>query len=97
VTDVENAAGQLRSLLGATASEVIGLGQVHLDPVILTQAVLLYAARVDQAGDVAPGAGIRRVRTVAFTEAEQMAQTGQITDAATITSLFRARQAGLIG
>ncbi|MFI7143142.1 hypothetical protein ACIBQ5_37290 [Streptomyces massasporeus] len=35
------------------------------------------------------------MRVVAFAEAEQMALTGQITDAVTITSWFRARQTGL--
>ncbi|MGW6144411.1 hypothetical protein [Streptomyces sp. NPDC055140] len=93
--DAENAAGQLQDQLGATASQVIGLGQVHLDPAILAEAVLLYAARIDAVGDPAPSTGIRQVRTVAFAEAEQMAFAGQITDAVTITTLFRARQAGL--
>ncbi|MFB6984603.1 hypothetical protein ACNPQN_32670 [Streptomyces sp. NPDC056297] len=97
VSDAENAAGQLQDQLGTSASEVIGLGQVHLDPAILAEAVLLYAARIDAVGDRVHGAGIRRARTVAFAEAEQMALTGQITDAVTITALFRARQAGLCG
>lgn len=91
----ENAAGQLRDQLAATASEVIGLGQVHPAPAILAEAVLLYAARIDAVGEPAHGVGIRRAHTVAFAEAEQLALTGQITDAVTITTLFRARQAGL--
>lgn len=91
----ENAAGLLQDQLGTTASEVIGLGQVHPAPSILAEAVLLYAARIGAVGDLAHRAGIRRSRTVAFAEAEQMALTGQITDAVTITTLFRARQAGL--
>lgn len=95
VCDAANAAGQLKDQLGATASEVIGLGRVHLDPAILAEAVMLYAARIDTMGAHTHGAGIRQVRTVAFAEAEQLALTGQITDAVTITLLFRARQAGL--
>jgi ADP-ribose pyrophosphatase len=97
VADADNAAGQLKEQLGTTASEVIGLGRVHPDPAILAEAVMLYAARIDAVGELAHRAGIRRVRTVAFAEAEQMALTGQITDAVTITALFRARQAGLAG
>jgi ADP-ribose pyrophosphatase len=97
MADAENAAGQLQSQLGATASELIGLGRVHLDPSVLAEAVLLYAAPIDSVGEVAHGGGIRGVRTVAFAEAEQLALTGQITDAVTITTLFRARQAGLPG
>lgn len=95
VGDAQNAAGQLEELLGTSASEVIGLGQVHPDAAILAEAVMLYAARIDTLGELAHGARIRRVRVVTFAEAEQMALTGQITDAVTITSLFRARQAGL--
>ncbi|MFF1680741.1 hypothetical protein ACFVYG_32475 [Streptomyces sp. NPDC058256] len=97
VADADNAAGQLQDQLGTTASELIGLGPVHLDPAILAEAVLLYAARIDAVGDIAYGDGIRRARTVPFTEAEQMALTGQITDALAIAALFRARQAGLTG
>ncbi|MFJ5951425.1 hypothetical protein [Streptomyces noursei] len=97
VADADNATEHLEDLLGATASEVIGLGRVHLDPAILAEAVMLYAARIDAVGELAHRAGIRRVRTVAFTEAEQMALNGQITDAVTIAALFRARQAGLAG
>lgn len=95
VGDAQNAVGQLEDLLGTSASEVIGLGRVHPDPAILAEAVMLYAARIDALGGLGHGAGVRRVRVVAFAEAEQMALTGQITDAVTITSLFRARQAGL--
>ncbi|RNF81148.1 NUDIX hydrolase [Streptomyces botrytidirepellens] len=95
VADAENAAGQLHDQLGTSASEVIALGQVHPDPAILAEAVLLYAARIDVVGELAHGAGIRRVRAVAFAEAEQMAQAGQLTDAVAITALFRARRAGL--
>lgn len=93
--DAENAARQLQDQLGTSASELIGLGQVHLDPAILAEPVLLYVARIDVVGDLAHGAGIRRAHTVAFAEAEQMALTGQITDAVTITALFRARRAGV--
>ncbi|MEU7031581.1 hypothetical protein AB0A60_33400 [Streptomyces sp. NPDC046275] len=95
VGDAQNAVGQLEALLGTSASEVIGLGRVHPDPAILGEAVMLYAARIDALSEAGHGAGIRRVRVVAFAEAEQMALTGQITDAVTITSLYRARQAGL--
>lgn len=93
--DAQNAVRQLEDLLGTSASEVIGLGQVHPDPAILAEAVMLFAACIGEVGELAHGAGVRRVRVVAFVEAEQMALTGQITDAVTITSLFRARQAGL--
>ncbi|OEJ21938.1 hypothetical protein AR457_39095 [Streptomyces agglomeratus] len=95
ISDADNAARQLQDQLGTTALELIGLGRVHPDAAILAGAVLLYAARIDTVGD-ARGDGIRS-RTVAFAEAEQMALTGQITDALTITALFRARQAGLAG
>lgn len=95
VADAENAARQLQEDLGATAADLIGLGEVHCDPAILAEAVLLYAARLEAVGGFAHGAGIRTVRTFALAEAEQMALTGQITDAVTITALFRARRAGL--
>ncbi|MEU9761915.1 NUDIX hydrolase [Streptomyces sp. NPDC047987] len=95
VPDAQNAADQVHDQLGASASEVIGLGQAHPDPSVLAEAVMLYAARIDAVGELAPGASIRQVRTVAFAEAEQMALAGRITDAVTITVLFRARQAGL--
>ncbi|MGW3360955.1 hypothetical protein ACWDFL_37170 [Streptomyces bungoensis] len=88
-------AGQLQDLLGASASDLIGLGLVHPDPAILAEVVLLYAARIDRVGELDHGTGIRRVRRVAFAEAEQMVVTGRVTDAVTIASLFRARQAGL--
>ncbi|MFF2205870.1 NUDIX hydrolase [Streptomyces sp. NPDC058145] len=95
VGDAQNAARQVKDLLGANASDVIGLGRVHPDPAILAEVVMLYAARIDRVGELGHGTGIRRARVVAFAEAEQMAVTGQITDAVTIASLFRARQAGL--
>lgn len=97
VADTDNAARQLHDQLGTAATELIGLGEVHLDPAILAEAVSLYAARIDAVGDPEHGSGIRTVRTVAFGEAEEMALTGRITDAVTITTLFRARQAGLPG
>ncbi|MEU5196078.1 hypothetical protein AB0G86_18810 [Streptomyces scabiei] len=92
-----NAVRHLKDQLGATASELTGLGQVHLDAQILAEPVLLYAARIDVIGRVAHGDGIRGARAVAFAEAEEMAMTGQINDALTLAALFRARQAGLAG
>ncbi|MFF8617194.1 hypothetical protein [Streptomyces sp. NPDC015350] len=50
---------------------------------------------IDAVGNLARNDGIRRVRTVAFAVSERMALTGQITDAVTITALFRARWAGV--
>ncbi|MFJ9833594.1 hypothetical protein ACIRU2_19755 [Streptomyces sp. NPDC101169] len=73
----------------------LGLGRVHPDPAILAGVVMLYAARIGRVGELGHDAGIRRARLVVFTGAEQMVATGQITDAVTITSLFRARQADL--
>ncbi|GAA2720622.1 MULTISPECIES: hypothetical protein [Streptomyces] len=61
----------------------------------LAEAVLLYAACIEAVGGLGRGAGIRRVRVIAFAEAERMALSGQVTDAVTVTSLFRARQAPL--
>ncbi|MER5615929.1 hypothetical protein [Streptomyces sp. NPDC002215] len=87
----------LQDWLGATASEVIGLGRVHLPPAPLAKAVLLRAARINSAGVLAHGAIIRRVRTVALADAEHMVLPGQITDAVTISALFRDRRAGLSG
>ncbi|MFF7115426.1 hypothetical protein ACFY91_24385 [Streptomyces albogriseolus] len=72
-SDAQNAVGKVDHLLGASATDVIGLGRVHPDPAILADAVMLYAARIDRLGTFGHGAGIRRVRVVAFTEAEQMA------------------------
>lgn len=95
MADIDNAARHLQDQLGAAATELIGLGKVHPDAGILAESVLLYAARIDAVGDIAHGDGIRRAHTVAFAEAEQMALTGQITDALTLAALFRARQAGL--
>jgi ADP-ribose pyrophosphatase len=92
-----NAVRHLKGQLGATASELIGLGQVHPDAQILADSVLLYAARIDVIGQVTHGDGIRGARAVAFAEAEEMAMTGQINDALTLAALFRARQAGLAG
>ncbi|MEV0965510.1 hypothetical protein AB0J25_23520 [Streptomyces sp. NPDC049910] len=97
ISDDQNAAGQLKHHLGATASEMIGLGRVDPDPEIVADAVMLYAARIDAVGGLAQDAdaGIRGVRALAFAEAEEMALTGRITDAVTIALLFRARRAGL--
>ncbi|MFI5689109.1 hypothetical protein [Streptomyces sp. NPDC051636] len=97
LADTDNAAGQLQDQLAASASELIGLGQVHPDPYVLADPVLLYAGRIDTVGEVAAAGGIRRACTVPFAEAEEMALTGLITDAVTISSLFRARQTGLTG
>ncbi|WP_331725935.1 NUDIX hydrolase [Streptomyces sp. NBC_00470] len=94
-TEADNAARHLQHQLGATPSELIGLGRAHPDPALLAEPVRLYAARIDAVGDLAPATGIRTVRTVTFTEAERMAVNGQITDAVTITALFRARQGDL--
>lgn len=96
LTDTDNAARLLQEQLGATVSELIGLGQVHPDPCVLADLVLLYAGRIDTVGEVAAG-GIRRAWTVPFAEAEEMALTGLITDAVTISALFRARHSGLTG
>ncbi|WP_317440754.1 hypothetical protein [Streptomyces collinus] len=97
LADTDNAARQLQDELGASVSELIGLGQVHPDPRVLADPVLLYAGRVDSVGDVVAAGGVRRVWTVPFAEAEEMALTGLITDAVTISALFRARQSGLTG
>jgi ADP-ribose pyrophosphatase len=91
----DNAAKELQEEIGAPATEFIDLGTVHPDTGILADAVQLYAARIDTVGELERGEGIRRARTVPFAEAEKMALTGEITDAFTITALFRARQAGL--
>lgn len=95
VADTDNAARHLRDQLGAAATELIGLGEIHPDAGILAESVLLYAARIDAVGDIAQGDGIRRAFTVPFAEAEQMALAGKITDAVTIGALFRARLADL--
>ncbi|MET8586419.1 hypothetical protein ABZX39_36965 [Streptomyces collinus] len=93
----DNAAGQLQDKFGASALELIGLGQVHPDPRVLADPVLLYAGRIDTVSEVAASGGIRRAWTVPFAEAEEMALTGLITDAVTISALFRARHSGLTG
>ncbi|MDX2591274.1 hypothetical protein PV343_02915 [Streptomyces sp. WI03-4A] len=95
VDDAQNAAGQLQDLLRASASELIGMGRVQPDPATLAEVVMLYAARIDRVGELGHCTGIRRARRVPLAKAEQMVVTGQITDAVTITTLFRARQAGL--
>ncbi|MGW3930360.1 NUDIX hydrolase [Streptomyces microflavus] len=91
----DNAAKEMREEIGTAATGFIDLGTVHPDTGILADAVQLYAARIDTVGELERAEGIRRARTVPFAEAEKMALTGEITDAFTITALFRARQAGL--
>ncbi len=78
LADTDNAARQLQDQLSASASELVGLGQVHPDPRVLADPVLLYAGRIDTVGEVAAAHGIRRVCTVPFAEAEEMALTGLI-------------------
>ncbi|WP_327309727.1 NUDIX hydrolase (plasmid) [Streptomyces sp. NBC_01298] len=91
----ENAAKELQEEVGASPRELISLGTLHPDTGILASEVELYAARIDAVGDLESGEGVRRARTVSFAEAEQMAESGRITDAFTIAALFRARRAGL--
>ncbi|MGW1591415.1 hypothetical protein [Streptomyces sp. NPDC002386] len=74
---------------------MIGRGKVHPDPATCGEVVMLYAARFDRVGELGHDTGIHHARGVAFAEAEQMVVTGQITDAVTIASRCRARQAGL--
>ncbi|MCX4826941.1 NUDIX hydrolase [Streptomyces sp. NBC_01142] len=98
--DKENAAKELQEKLGVPSRELIELGMLHPDTGILAGAVGLYAARIDAVEGVEGvehSEGIRRARTVAFTEAEDLADRGSITDAFTIAALFRARRAGLAG
>ncbi|MFD6471089.1 NUDIX hydrolase [Streptomyces goshikiensis] len=91
----ENAAKECQEEIGAPPRELISLGTLHPDTGILASEVELFAARIDAVGELEHGVGIRRARTVAFAEAEQMAESGRITDAFTIAALFRARRAGL--
>ncbi|MFI9771903.1 NUDIX hydrolase [Streptomyces sp. NPDC052415] len=95
LTDEDNAAKHLQEELGSAPRDLLELGTLHPDTGILAQAVALYAARIGEVGAVPPGEGIRRARAFTFTEAEQMAGQGLITDAFTIAALFRARQSGL--
>lgn len=92
----ENATKELQEELGVPARELIGLGTLHPDTGILASEVELYAARIDAVGEVATGEGIRRARIVGFAEAEQLAESGRISDSFTIAALFRARRAGLV-
>ncbi|MER6126565.1 NUDIX hydrolase [Streptomyces sp. NPDC001795] len=95
LSEKDNAAKELEEELGATATELVELGTLHPDTGILAQPVALFAARINEVGEVARGEAIRRARTVMFAEAEEMAGSDAITDAFTITALFRARRAGL--
>jgi ADP-ribose pyrophosphatase len=96
LSDTDNAAKELAEETGATPRELIPLGILHPDTGILGQPIALYAARIDTVGETAHTEGIRRLRTVPFTEAEQLAQAGDITDAFTIGALFRAHRTGLL-
>jgi len=91
----DNAVKELQEELGAPARELVPLGRIHPDSGILAGTVLLYAARIDAVGELQHAEGIRRVRVVPFATAEKMAAAGEITDAFTITALYRARLAGL--
>ncbi|MEV6676222.1 NUDIX hydrolase [Streptomyces erythrochromogenes] len=91
----ENAAKEVEEELGVPARELISLGTLHPDTRILASEVELYAARIDAVGELAVGEGIRRARTVGFAEAEQLAESGRVSDSFTIAALFRARRAGL--
>ncbi|WP_328891716.1 NUDIX hydrolase [Streptomyces sp. NBC_00316] len=91
----DNSARTLQEKIGASARELIPLGKVHPDTGLLADAVLLYAARIDEVGDVPYGKGIRQARTVSFARAEAMARAGEITDVFTLAALMRARLAGL--
>ncbi|MFE8940979.1 NUDIX hydrolase [Streptomyces sp. NPDC007872] len=91
----ESAAKELQEKVGAAPRELISLGALHPDTGILASQVELYAAWIDEVGELEGRVGIRRTRIVAFAEAEQMAESGRITDAFTIAALFRARREGL--
>ncbi|WP_327411201.1 hypothetical protein OG458_42365 (plasmid) [Streptomyces sp. NBC_01281] len=97
VTGTSTAARQVHDQLGARATDLTGLGDVHLGPVPRSGAVLLYAARIDALREPAHGSRARTVHVAAFAEAEEMVLTGQITDAVSIAALFRARLAALSG
>ncbi|MET8406003.1 hypothetical protein [Streptomyces sp900116325] len=83
--------------LATTAWELIELGKVHPDTGLLADPVLLYAARIDEVGDIPHDEGIRQVRTVSFAQTEAMTRTGEITDVFTIAALMHARLTGLGG
>ncbi|MFJ7150480.1 NUDIX hydrolase [Streptomyces sp. NPDC100445] len=95
-TPEQNVTRELREEISATPTAVIPLGELHPDTGLLGHKVALYAARVEEFGEVERGEAIRRAITVTAAEAEEMVADGRITDGFTVAVLYRARLAGVL-
>ncbi|MFJ7159271.1 NUDIX hydrolase [Streptomyces sp. NPDC101118] len=95
LVDRANAAKEVGEEIGARVLSLTPLGEVHPDSGMAADRVRLFAALIDGVGALETGAGIRDTRVLSFAEAEALAGAGEITDAFTLTTLYRARLAGL--
>lgn len=83
--------------LGVQARELLPLGVLHPDTGILAGPVHLFAAVIDRVGVLETAEGIRRAAVLPFAQAEDRVRNQEITDAFTISALYRARLRGLAG
>lgn len=87
------AARELHEETGYMAGNLVSLGYIHSSPGVFDEVIHLFAATTLVAGAAEPEADeeIELVR-IPFEEAVAMASSGELTDAKTITAIFRWEQ-----
>jgi ADP-ribose pyrophosphatase len=91
----DTALRELAEEIGATARELVPLGEVHPDSGILGLSTSLFAAVIDGIGDLDGHEGIRRTLVLPVDEVEELVRSGVLTDGFALAALYRARLVGV--
>ena len=92
----ENARKELQEEIGATASRLIPLGQVHADTGLASDVTNLFYADLTSCEGIGELGGLATLKPVSIADLEQLIRDDQITDAFTLAAFARARLRGLI-
>jgi ADP-ribose pyrophosphatase len=87
---------ELGEEIGATASEIIPLGDLHPSNGIVSECMKLYAARIDATGAVDHHEGITEAVRLPVDRVTAMIKANEVTDGPTLACFLRARLHGII-
>jgi len=95
-TREDEARRELLEEIGAAATEMIDLGQLHSTTGCLDEEHQLYLARISAIGRADKHEAIDSIRLLPVAEVERLIADGTITDGPTLAAVLRARLRGLL-
>jgi ADP-ribose pyrophosphatase len=95
-TLADEATRELREEIGATATELIDLGELHSTTGVFNEMHQLFLARIDGIGTPDKHEAIASIQMVPVDRVERLIATAELTDGPTLATFLRARLRGYL-